>query len=180
MCKSLTIRYIATFNNPLELHHLNRPVWLISMDSDQFNAPPTTTAALTAYFRKYGTTSDRTDIKLEHFQDGLEISDWLLNWERQELPRAREALQAGEQPIVGFSFYTWNAAEFLELAKSLKAILPELLVMAGGPHVQQAEDYLGIDPIDLIFLGEAEISFQQVLDGHTSLEEVLRVSQRKN
>lgn len=143
---------------------MNRPVWLISMDSDQFNAPPTTTAALTAYFRKYGTTSDRTDIKLEHFQDGLEISDWLLNWERQELPRAREALQAGEQPIVGFSFYTWNAAEFLELAKSLKAILPELLVMAGGPHVQQAEDYLGIDPIDLIFLGEAEISFQQVLD----------------
>jgi hypothetical protein len=164
MCKSPTIRYIAVFNLLLEPHHLNRPVWLISMDSDQFNAPPTTTAALTAYFRKYGASSNRTDIKLVHFQGGLEIPDWLLNWKQQELPRAREALRAGEQPVVGFSFYTWNAAEFLDLAKSLKAILPELLIMAGGPHVQQAEDYLGIDPIDLIFLGEAEISFQQVLD----------------
>ena len=143
---------------------MNRPVWLISMDSDQFKAPPTTTAALTAYFRKYGTTSDCTDIELEHFQDGLEIPNWLSNWERQQLPRAQQALLAGEQPIIGFSFYTWNAAEFLELARNLKAIMPELLIIAGGPHVQQAEDYLGIDPIDLIFLGEAEISFQQVLD----------------
>jgi hypothetical protein len=38
------------------------------------------------------------------------------------------------------------------------------LIVAGGPHVQQAEDYLGIDPIDLIFLGEAEVTFTQVLD----------------
>ena len=39
-----------------------------------------------------------------------------------------------------------------------------LVIAAGGPHVQQAEDYLGIDPIDVIFLGEAEISFQEFLD----------------
>ncbi|MCB1841576.1 MAG: radical SAM protein, partial [Halioglobus sp.] len=65
---------------------------------------------------------------------------------------------------IGFSFYTWNAAEFLTLAADLRATLPELLIVAGGPHVQQAEDYLGIDPIDVIFLGEAEISFQEFLD----------------
>ncbi|MFK8048517.1 MAG: radical SAM protein [Halioglobus sp.] len=143
---------------------MNRPVWLMSMDSEQFNAPPTTTAALTAYFRQNGTSSSTTDIHLEHFQSPSDIEEWLVHWEEQGLPQAKAALDAKLQPIVGFSFYTWNAAEFLELARSLRALLPELLIVAGGPHVQQAEDYLGIDPIDLIFLGEAEISFQEVLD----------------
>lgn len=143
---------------------MNRPVWLMSMDSDQFNAPPTTTAALTAYFRQYGTSSDNTDIHLEHFQSADDIFEWLAQWEEHCLPMAKAALDANLQPTVGFSFYTWNAAEFLDLARSLKALLPEVLIVAGGPHVQQAEDYLGIDPIDLIFLGEAEISFQEVLD----------------
>lgn len=149
---------------------MNRPVWLMSMDSDQFNAPPTTTAALTAYFRKYGTSSAHTDIHLEHFQSPDDISGWLAKWQEQSLPLARAALNTGIQPIAGFSFYTWNTAEFLDLTRSLKALLPELLILAGGPHVQQAEDFLGIDPIDLIFLGEAEISFQEVLDSAGSDE----------
>jgi hypothetical protein len=134
------------------------------MDSDQFNAPPTTTAALTAYFRKYGASAERTDISLEHFQDGHEIPGWLHSWQQQGLPVAQRALEAGLQPVVGLSFYTWNAAEFLELVHSLKKLMPELQILAGGPHVQQADDYLGVDPIDLIFLGEAEVSLQEWLD----------------
>ncbi len=143
---------------------MNRPVWLLSMDSEQFNAPPTTTAALSAYFNAYGASAGSTEISLDHFQGEHEIGPWLKQWQQQELPRALMALSAGLQPVLGLSFYTWNAAEFLQLAGSLKSLLPELLIVAGGPHVQQAEDYLGIDPIDLIFLGEAEISFQQMLD----------------
>jgi hypothetical protein len=134
------------------------------MDSDEFHAPPTTTAALTAYFRKYGASSDGTDIHLVHFQGEDEITPWLERWQREELPRAEQALQAGLQPLLGFSFYTWNAAEFLALSGKLKALLPELTIIAGGPHVQQAEDYLGVDPIDVIFLGEAEVSLQEFLD----------------
>ncbi len=143
---------------------MNRPVWLLSMDSEQFNAPPTTTAALTSYFKSYGESWQRTDLALKHFHSITEIGEWLEQWREQELPRARAALQAGLEPVVGFSFYTWNAAEFLALSCELKALLPGLLIVAGGPHVQQAEDYLGVDPIDVIFLGEAEVSFQQFLD----------------
>jgi len=143
---------------------LQRPVWMLSMDSEQFNAPPTTTAALTAYFRKYGATADATSVELVHFQNSDDILGWLGSWRREGLPLARQALAAGVQPIVGFSFYTWNASEFLALAGDMKRLLPGLLIVAGGPHVQQAEDYLGIDPIDVIFLGEAEVSFQQFLD----------------
>ena len=143
---------------------MHRPVWLLSMDSDEFQAPPTTTAALTAYFRKYGASADRTDIELVHFQAADDIASWRQQWQAKGLTTARAALRAGVQPIVGFSFYTWNAAEFLALAGELKTLMPELLIIAGGPHVQQAEDYLGVDPVDVIFLGEAEVSLQEFLD----------------
>lgn len=141
---------------------MSRPVWLLSMDSDAFHAPPTTTAALTAYYRQYGASN--AAIELVHFQGPDDIAPWLEHWLANDLATAESALAAGEQPIVGFSFYTWNAAEFLATAAELKAALPDLLLIAGGPHVQQAEDYLGIDPIDVIFLGEAEVTFQEFLD----------------
>jgi radical SAM superfamily enzyme YgiQ (UPF0313 family) len=134
------------------------------MDSEQFNAPPTTTAGLTAYFRKYGSTAAATDIELVHFQTDSDIGAWLQSWQCEGLPLARQALANGLVPVAGFSFYTWNAAEFLALAGQLKQLLPELLIVAGGPHVQQAADYLGTDPIDVIFLGEAEVSFQEFMD----------------
>ncbi len=143
---------------------MKRPVWLLSMDTEQFNAPPTTTAALTSYFKTYGASWQHTALTLEHFSCATDIKPWLKQWREHGLPHARAALEAGLEPIVGFSFYTWNAAEFLALSRELKSLLPQLLIVAGGPHVQQAEDYLGIDPIDVIFLGEAEVSFQQFLD----------------
>lgn len=143
---------------------MHRPVWLLSMDSEEFQAPPTTTAALSAYFHKYGASAASTNIELVHFQGGNDIEPWLESWRREQLPIAARAIEEGLRPLLGFSFYTWNAAEFLTLAARLNALLPELLIIAGGPHVQQAEDYLGIDPIDVIFLGEAEITLQEFLD----------------
>jgi hypothetical protein len=143
---------------------LKRPVWLFSMDTEHFLAPPTTTAALTAYFQKYGESRHQTDIKLVHFRDHDHIKQWLANWRDTELARGQEALEKGLLPVIGFSFYTWNAAEFLELVRVLKTDLPDALCVVGGPHVQQAQDYLGHDPIDLVILGEGEVTFQQLLD----------------
>jgi hypothetical protein len=134
------------------------------MDSDEFHAPPTTTAALAAYFKQYGRSAADTDISLVHFQGPDDIQPWLAQWREQQLPLGEQALERGLQPVVGFSFYTWNAAEFLQLVRRVRALLPQALIVAGGPHVQQAEDYLGHDPIDVIFLGEAEVSFCEFLD----------------
>jgi hypothetical protein len=134
------------------------------MDSDQFNAPPTTTAALTAYFRARGATWDATRVELVHFQSGEDIAAWRAQWHRSALAAVKQAEQHGRQAVLGLSVYTWNAAEFLALARELKSSLPGLLIIAGGPHVQQAEDYLGSEAIDVIFLGEAEVTFQEFLD----------------
>jgi radical SAM superfamily enzyme YgiQ (UPF0313 family) len=134
------------------------------MDSEQFFAPPTTNAALQAYFQHYGASAAETAIELVHFHDSAAIGRWLMEWKTGLRSRAEEALREGLQPVIGFSFYTWNAAEFLELATTLKTDLPALISIAGGPHVQQAEDYLGVDPLDFIVLGEGEVTFQQFLD----------------
>jgi hypothetical protein len=149
---------------------VKRPVWLFSMDSEQFVAPPTTTAALTSYFRRYGASANATDIELVHFHDTGAVQQWLETWQSRIRPQAAAALERGLQPVIGFSFYTWNAAEFLELAHALKTDLPGLLAFAGGPHVQQAEDYLGVDPLDIIVLGEGEVTFQELLDAESKDE----------
>ena len=119
-----------------------RPVWLFSMDSDNFYAAPTTTACLKAYYLKYSADPGCSDIELIHFRDADAVSAWHEQWRQQYLPVAEAAVAAGVTPVAGFSFYTWNAAEFLELVRLVKADCPGILVFAGGPHVQQAEDYL--------------------------------------
>ncbi|WP_372864234.1 radical SAM protein [Spongiibacter sp.] len=140
-----------------------RPVCLFSMDSDGFWAVPTTTGGLKAYYQHYGEHPEGNDIRLLHFRDSDAADQWKQQW-----PALRDefegAIARGQQPVVGFSMYTWNAAEFLELIAMIKADCPQTLCIAGGPHVQQAEDYLFDDPIDVIALGEAETTFQQWLD----------------
>lgn len=143
---------------------MQRPVWLLSMDSEQFNAPPTTTAGLASFYRRYGAGAASTRIELVHFQQAEDIASWLAAWRVSGPAQVAEAIAAGVEPVLGFSVYTWNAAEFLALARQLRALAPALTLVAGGPHVQQAEDYLGAEALDVIFLGEAEVTLQEFLD----------------
>lgn len=145
-------------------HIGSRPVWLFSLDSEHFHAAPTTTGGLIAWHRVYGRTADDTDFRQVHFRDREQIPAWVDKHLGSLVRDANTAIAAGRPAIAGFSVYTWNAAEFLDLCRSLKQACPELLIVAGGPHVQQAEDYLGIDPIDIVVLGEGEASFQELLD----------------
>jgi B12 binding domain len=146
---------------------MKQPIWLFSMDSEHFSAAPMTTGGLKAYYHKYGQRPLDVDIQLVHFLEREQLKAWLTQWQDTLLPIAREAVAQGLQPVAGFSFYTWNAAEFLDLVRVLKQSCPELLTIAGGPHVQQATDYLGIDPIDVIVLGEGEATLTQWLDAPT-------------
>jgi B12 binding domain/Radical SAM superfamily len=144
---------------------MRRPVWLLSMDSEQFHAPPMTTGALAAHFQAYGRTAERTDVALVHFRDPTDVERWRVHaWEPAEGPRARAALADGLSPVIGLSCYTWNVAELLALARHVKAALPGVLVVAGGPHVQRAEDFLFDEAVDLVVLGEGEATFTELLD----------------
>lgn len=143
---------------------IKRPVFLFSMDSEQFHAAPLTTGGLQAYYQRYGQCSEDTEFHLLHFRDAEHIDAWKEDGIQALEQICQTALAANHQPILGFSFYTWNAAEFLQLIVELKRELPEFLCVAGGPHVQEAETYLLSDPIDLIVLGEGEQTFTDLLD----------------
>lgn len=118
---------------------MKRPVWLLSLNTEQFCAPPITTGGLKAYFARHGTTAGQTDVELVHFLAGEEVDAWLASdWPERIRPSATAALAAGLEPVLALSCYTWNVAEFLEVARTAKRAVPGLLVVAGGPHVQRA------------------------------------------
>ena len=143
---------------------IRRPVWLFSLDSEQFHAAPTATGGLIAWYRAWGAAPEAIDFRQIHFRDRADVGRWIAEQLQAFAAAARAALAGGLEPVVGIGFYTWNAAEFLELVRALHAAAPEVAIVGGGPHVQQAEDYLGIDPIDVIVLGEGEATFQELLD----------------
>ena len=144
---------------------MQRPIWLLSLDSDTFPAAPMTTGGLKAYYHEFGKNSAQTDIQLVHFVNHPErISQWLEQWQKEELPRAQAAAAQGMQPVMGFSVYTWNAAEFLDLMREVKDLCPEILIVVGGPHVQKASDYLFSEAVDIVVMGEGEATFTDFLD----------------
>lgn len=144
---------------------MSRPVWLFSMDTEQFHAPPMTTGALVAHYAARGTGASRTHVELVHFLTGDELERWTAEqWPGPVLARAEAAVDAGLQPVFGFSCYTWNVAEFVAIARRVKSTLPAALVVAGGPHVQRAQDFLYEDGFDVIVLGEGEETFTELLD----------------
>ena len=144
---------------------VKRPVWLFSLDTEQFDSPPLTTGALKAYFVRHGRSQAETEIELVHFRQAHEVDAFLAGaWEGVYRQRALQAVGLGLTPVAGFSMYTWNAAEFLRAIRHLRASCPGLQVVAGGPHVQRAEDYLYQDGVDVVVLGEGEQTFQEWLD----------------
>lgn len=144
---------------------MKRPVWLLSMNTDQFCAPPLTTGALKAYFARHGNSASTTDVELVHFLNAEEIEQWLTSaWPEHVRPHAASAAEAGLAPVLALSCYTWNVAEFLDLANLAKKSVPGITIVAGGPHVQKAEDFLTSEAIDLVVLGEGEQTFTEWLD----------------
>ena len=138
-----------------------RAVWLFSLDSEGFHAAPTTTGALMAWYRHHGARGAQTAFRQVHFRDAAQVSAWA----DAEL-QALSCMDSDPEfpPIAGLSVYTWNAAEFAWLAREIRSRCPGVVVVAGGPHVQQAADWLGTEGIDVVALGEGELTFQQLLD----------------
>ncbi len=65
-----------------------------------------------------------------------------------------------------FSVYVWNIRISLEIAKRLKSLHPEKLIIFGGPQVpDRAEAFLRENPfIDLVCHGEGEAVFLEILE----------------
>lgn len=71
------------------------------------------------------------------------------------------ALYREHADIYGFSVYIWNASEMYRFAAELKILLPESVIIFGGPEVSFCdESFFRIHPyVDFIISGEGEDSF---------------------
>lgn len=66
--------------------------------------------------------------------------------------------------LLGISLYTWNSERSLQIAAAVKARLPQLLVVVGGPEVQPDNDWVLQHPaVDLAVVGEGEQTFAELL-----------------
>ena len=80
--------------------------------------------------------------------------------------------QLKDADILGFSTYVWNGRISLEIARRLKVLKPEIIIMFGGPHVpDQPEDFMRANrQIDLAVHNEGEITFLKLLESYPDRE----------
>ena len=79
----------------------------------------------------------------------------------QRIERVVEQIAKGNPDAVGFSCYIWSIERVLQAASSLKKILPDCLILLGGPEVSLNSEALmqRYSFIDMIIRGGGEIPF---------------------
>jgi hypothetical protein len=87
--------------------------------------------------------------------------------------------------ILGFTIYLWNVERTLYVIGKIKAILPHVKVIVGGPEVTKYSNYiLSNSNIDIFVIGEGEITFVEILNHFLSeipqIDEILGICYLKN
>lgn len=74
-----------------------------------------------------------------------------------------ERILAEAPRIVGLGVYVWNAAESLALARVLKRVAPEVVLVLGGPEVSHETEQQEITRVaDHVIQGEADLAFAEL------------------
>ena len=75
-----------------------------------------------------------------------------------------DAIVASRPDVLGVSLYTWNSERSLALAARVKARMPGLRVVVGGPEVQRDNAWVLEHPaVDVAVIGEGEQTFAELL-----------------
>lgn len=77
----------------------------------------------------------------------------------------KKSLQDFKPDFVGIGCMTVEYNYVHEMLKQIKEEVPEAKVIMGGPHVNAFHDVLKNEFVDIIVLGEGEITMQEIVDG---------------
>lgn len=94
-------------------------------------------------------------------------------------------LAKSKPDVIGFSCYIWNIEETRKIATLIKKILPDTIIILGGPEVTfNAKERLEqIPEVDCIVIGEGEATFKDLLykiQGGIPWEDVSGIAWRKD
>lgn len=97
------------------------------------------------------------------YEQNVEICEYTINHRKEEI---LSRLYEKKPEVIGFSCYLWNIEYVLDIAEDLKKVLPELVIIAGGPEVSyHPEEILKKNRcLDMIMVGEGETTFYEYLD----------------
>ena len=98
----------------------------------------------------------------KHIQDNYYLGDFV--WRRDPIQQSLELIE--DSHIVGFSNYIWNKNYNNVLARELKKVNPNVLIIVGGPEPPITNpDFFKLYPyVDLVVKQEGEISFRKILE----------------
>ncbi len=87
--------------------------------------------------------------------------------------------------IIGFSCYIWNIEIILSIINNLKKILPETVIILGGPEVSfETEELFKDNAVDIVIKGEGEHSFHSLMkyfiDKEGTMEEIKGIAFKKD
>lgn len=94
------------------------------------------------------------------YAEHVELAEYTINHRREEI---FQRIYEKRPLVIGFSCYLWNIEYVLSLACDLKKILPDVVVVAGGPEVAYCPDEVltKYEYIDIVMVGEGEKTFYE-------------------
>ena len=131
------------------------------------NLIPYPIGSIKSYVLEYSEHSSKLSIDI--FKDPQKFCDTFLN----------------EKPsIVGFGNYVWNLELSSDLAKEIKLLNPNTLIVFGGPNFplenNQREEWLRTHPfIDIYVVGDGEESFTKIVDTWYETHDIDKVKQKE-
>lgn len=74
-----------------------------------------------------------------------------------------ESILANKPKIIGLGIYIWNAEQSESLARLLKQLAPEVILIAGGPEISyETEQQAVFNQLDYVIQGEGESAFYEL------------------
>lgn len=93
----------------------------------------------------------------------------LINRQVQDWGFYREEAASAPAAIWLFSCYEWNCSDNLQVAREIKQLSPQSLIIVGGPHIpgyeQDSRDFFRENEyVDIAVRGEGEVTLAEILD----------------
>ena len=107
-------------------------------------------------------------------QAEISLAEYTINHQMEQI---LQDIYKRKPDVIGFSCYIWNISYVKMILADIKKVLPDVKIWAGGPEVSyHAEAFLKEEPaVDLVMMGEGEITFAHFLKALLEGEELKRV-----
>ena len=104
----------------------------------------------------------------------VSLAEYTINHQMEQI---LQDIYKRKPDVIGFSCYIWNISYVKMILADIKKVLPDVKIWAGGPEVSyHAEAFLKEEPaVDLVMMGEGEITFAHFLKALLEGEELKRV-----